>query len=210
MSQILGMGLTHYPGLLVPPDNWPRMLKRGVEIGRIAPDLYADHGKWPKEMIAEWGADEGVGAARVHEQRLVAAFQSLRRSLDAFKPDLILIWGDDQYENFRRDCIPAFCLYLFDELECRPYGGGRRPFQTAQNAWGLPDDTVMRVRGHREAADALCRHLLGEGFDIAYASETRAERGLAHSFNNTIVYLDRERKGFSYPVLPFHVNCYGN
>ena len=41
MSQILGMGLTHYPGLLVPPDNWPRMLKRGVEIGRIPADLYA-------------------------------------------------------------------------------------------------------------------------------------------------------------------------
>jgi hypothetical protein len=38
----------------------------------------------------------------------------------------------------------------------------------------------------------------------------RAERGLAHSFNNTIVYLDRERRGFDYPVLPFHVNCYGN
>jgi hypothetical protein len=48
MSQILGMGLTHYPGLLVPPDNWPRMLKRGVEIGRIPADLYADHARWPK------------------------------------------------------------------------------------------------------------------------------------------------------------------
>jgi hypothetical protein len=210
MSQILGVGLTHYPGLLVPPENWPRMLKRGVEIGRIPADLYADHQRWPKEMLAEWGADEGVGAAREHERRLVAAFKTLRRKLDEFAPDLVLIWGDDQYENFRKDCIPAFCLYLFDELECRPYGGGRRPFQTTANAWGLPEDTVMRVRGHPEAADALCRHLLEQGFDIAYASETRAERGLAHSFNNTIVYLDRERKGFDYPVLPFHVNCYGN
>ncbi len=210
MSQILGMGLTHYPGLLVPPANWPRMLKRGVEIGRIPADLYADHARWPKEMRDEWGADDGVASAREHERRLVAAFRSLRSSLDAFDPDLILIWGDDQYENFRRDCIPAFCLYLFDELECRPYGGGRRPFQTTENAWNLPEDTVMRVRGHREAADALCRHLLGAGFDIAYATETRAERGLAHSFNNTLVYLDRERNGFDYPVLPFHVNCYGN
>ena len=49
--------------LLVPPENWPRMLKRSVEIGRIPPDLYADHQRWPKEMLAEWGADEGVGAA---------------------------------------------------------------------------------------------------------------------------------------------------
>ncbi|MSP97689.1 MAG: extradiol ring-cleavage dioxygenase [Betaproteobacteria bacterium] len=210
MSQILGLGVTHYPGLLVPPENWPRMLKRNVEIGRVKPELYADRGKWPSEMLAEWGTDEGVAAARAHEQRLIEGFNVMRRELDAFAPDLVLIWGDDQYENFRRDCIPAFCVYVFDELECHPYGGGRRPFQTTESAWGLAADTPVRVRGHREAANGLCRHLLGEGFDIAYASETRSEAGLAHSFNNTLVYLDRERRGFDYPVLPFHVNCYGN
>ena len=210
MAQILGIGLTHYPGLLVPAENWPNMLKRNVEIGRIAPDLYRDRQNWPREMRDEWGSDEGVSAAREHERRLVDGFKYLRRSLDAFAPDLVLIWGDDQYENFRKDCIPAFCVYVFDELECRPFGGGSRPFQTTESAWGLPPETVIRVRGHREAASALCRHLLEQGFDIAYASETRGERGLAHSFNNTIVYLDRERRGFDYPVLPFHVNCYGN
>ena len=210
MSQVLGLGLTHYPGLLVPAEDWPRMLKRNVDIGRVAPQLFGDRSRWPAAMRSEWGADEGVSAAREHQRRLIAAFESMRRSLDAFAPDLVLIWGDDQYENLRNDCIPAFCLYVFDELECRPYGGGSRPFQTTQNAWGLSPDTPLRVRGHREAAMALARHLLEQEFDIAYASETRSERGLAHSFNNTIVYLDRERRGFAYPVLPFHVNCYGN
>ena len=210
MSAILGIGLSHYPGLLVPSANWPRMLKRGVEVGRIAPDLYAERTKWPQEMRAEWGADDGVGAARAHEKRLLDSFLVLRRELDAFAPDVVLIWGDDQFENFRRDCVPAFCVYLFDELRCRPFGGGRRPFQTDESAWGLPPETEIRVRGHREAAGALCRHLLAHDFDVAYATETRSEAGLAHSFNNTIVYLDRERRGLDYPVLPFHVNCYGN
>ena len=210
MSDILGLGLSHYPGLLVPPEHWTRMLKRSVEIGRVPRELYEDRSKWPQPMLAEWGDDEGAGAAQAHKQRLLAGFRALRAELDAFAPDLVLIWGDDQYENFRNDCVPAFCVYIFDEIECRPYGGGRRPFQSTESAYGLQPETTACVRGQREAASALCRNLLEREFDVAYATETRADAGLAHSFNNTLVYLDHERRGFDYPVIPFHVNCYGN
>ena len=55
MSEILGVGLTHYPGLLVPPENWPRMLKRGVEIGRIPSELYSDHQRWPNRFFTAHG-----------------------------------------------------------------------------------------------------------------------------------------------------------
>jgi len=37
----------------------------------------------------------------------------------------------------------------------------------------------------------------------------RHPAGLAHSFNNTVLYLDYERRGFDYPIVLFHVNCYG-
>ena len=40
----------------------------------------------------------------------------MREALDAFKPDIVLIWGDDQYENFKRDCIPAFCVGIYDKV----------------------------------------------------------------------------------------------
>src|SRR5262249_45588744 len=33
---------------------------------------------------------------------------------------------------------------------------------------------------------------------------------LAHAFMNTIQYLDYERTGWDYPVIPFHVNAYGS
>lgn len=210
MSEILGVGLSHYPGLLVPADQWPRMLKRNVDIGRISPALFADRSKWPQQMLDEWATDDGVNAAREHERRLLAGYRALRDEIDAFAPDLVLIWGDDQYENFRSDCIPAFCVNIFDEVTSRPYGGGRGVFQTTDNAWGLPPDTPLAIRGHREAASALCAHLLQREFDVSYATTTRSEAGLSHSFNNTIVFLDHDRRGFDYPVLPFHVNCYGN
>ena len=210
MADILGVGLSHYPGPLVPAKDWPRMLKRNVDIGRVKPDVFADRSRWPKPMQAEWGGDDGVAAAREHEARLLAGYRVLRRAIDEFKPDLVIVWGDDQFENFRKDCVPPFCVYIFDQVVCRPYGGGRRPFHTEDNAWGLPNETELVIKGHRDAAAGLARYLLEHDFDISYAHEVRAESGLAHSFNNTVVFLDRERRGFPYPVIPFHVNCYGN
>ena len=32
---------------------------------------------------------------------------------------------------------------------------------------------------------------------------------LGHAFENTILLLDDDRRGFDYPLIPFSVNCYG-
>ncbi|MGK2942906.1 MAG: extradiol ring-cleavage dioxygenase [Immundisolibacter sp.] len=211
MGQVLGLGLSHYPGPLVPVQHWPRMLARNVKVGRIPPQVYADRDGWPAAMRAEWGQDQGQAAAVHHRDRLLAGYATLRGELDAFAPDLVLVFGDDQFENFRLDGVPAFCAYLFDEITCRPYGGGGIPFETDQNAFDLPADTPLTVRGHRAAAHALVTHLLGEGFDLAWASTTRHPAGLAHSFSNTVLFLDLPDagRGFRYPLIPIHVNCYG-
>jgi hypothetical protein len=116
MAEIIGLGLSHYPGPLVPAECWPRMLKTNVEKGRIPADLYADQGRWPQPMVREWGNDEGLSAALTHHQRLIAGHREMRRRLDDFDPDIVLVWGDDQYENFRKDGVPAFCVYIFDEI----------------------------------------------------------------------------------------------
>lgn len=212
MAEILGLGLSHYPGPLVPAQHWPRMLERNVKVGRIPEEVFAAQARWPQPMREEWGDDSGVDAARAHWASLKAGFRKLRQALDEFAPDFVLIWGDDQYENFKLDCIPAFCVYIFDEIATWPLKGAGRVFLTEENAWGLPADTEVPVRGHREAARALCSRLLEDGFDLAYAYETKAPKGLAHSFSNTLIYLDHDAAGrdFPYPVVPFHVNCYGN
>jgi len=210
MGEIIGLGLSHYPGPSVPVESWPEMLHRNVEHGRIAPELFADKSRWPEPMRAEWGDDEGQSAAREHRSRLLAGYKRLRQELDAFAPDVVLIWGDDQYENFKQNCVPAFCVGIYDTVVNRPYGGGKIPFKTDKNAWGLPDDTELLIEGHYEAGLALCRHLIENRFDVAYSRSVTHPAGLAHSFTNTIMFLDYDRKGFDYPVIPVHVNCYGN
>ena len=52
---------------------------------------------------------------------MIEGFRRTRRVLDEFQPDFCLIWGDDQYENYRDDCVPAFSILAYDEVEVQPW-----------------------------------------------------------------------------------------
>jgi hypothetical protein len=211
MGDVIGLGFSHFPGPAVPYEYWPRHLNTQVERGRLARELYEDRASWPEAMRSEWGDDDGQSAARHHHSRLIAGYRKLRAELDEFKPDLVVMWGDDQYENFKKDCIPPFCIFIQDESFIMPLVSLERgAYRTSVNTWGLPADTKITVKGHKQAATSLTRHLLSEGFDVAYALQTRDPEGLSHSFANALIYLDYDQTGFSYPLVPFHVNCYGN
>ena len=135
-------------------------------------------------------------------------FRAIRKALDDFNPDLVLIWGDDQYENFREDIIPRVLRVRPGRASStlKPWhnGNGGKP-----NRWGEPGDWTMKLRGARDAAKHLATALIERGIDMAYAYKPLHVDGLAHAFTNTLLYLDWDRRGFPWPVLPFAINCYG-
>ncbi len=231
MGEILGIGLSH----------WPRL--RGVDAGMVdvlrgtlkrpdVPEAAKDPKTWPADMQAEWSNDEGLAAAGRHRAAFVDHLRVLRKRLDDFKPDFVVVWGDDQYENFKEDVVPAFCVYAYDDMEIQPYQPRRdrlaptpppagpttasgAPATSAAgasnaNAWGEPSDTKMLVRGKPEAAKYLARGLLNEKVDTAYAYQPLHYEGLSHAFLNAAMYLDYDRKGFDYPLVPMAINCYGS
>ena len=114
MAEILGLGLTHYPALAATDRHMTGILRGTLASNRVPAHL-KQVSSWPVAMQAEWGSDEGAAAAAQHRARLVSAFRRARQALDDFQPDLVLIWGDDQYENFREEIIPPFCVYVLDE-----------------------------------------------------------------------------------------------
>ena len=121
-----------------------------------------------------------------------------RAALDEFQPDFVLLWGDDQYENFREDIIPPYCIAAYDKFTFSP-----RP----DNVWGETDKT-FELPGNRDAAKMLATRLIEQGFDTAYAYKP-LHHPLGHAFTNAIFYLDYDRRGFHYPIVPFAINCYG-
>jgi hypothetical protein len=206
MGEILGIGATHYPPGLVPDEYKPWPLARMLHTDPRIPAHLKDPANWPEPMQAEWGDDEGITSHKAHRARVFKAFRKIREEIDAFQPDFILIWGDDQYENFKEDIIPPFCVLAYEQLTFQPYHRLRdRP-----NIWGEPNDKVFTSPGHHAAGRYLASRLLEEGIDMAYAYRPLHEDGLGHAFANTLLFLDLERKGFEYPVLPVAINCYGS
>jgi len=214
MADVLGVGVTHYPGLKYPDPHMVNILRQILESPALRPEL-REMGNWPEPMRLEWGEDAGVKSAELHRQRLLNGFRTVRTAIDRFHPDFILIWGDDQYENFHEDVIPPFCIYLYDEIATQPFlhgsaiTRGRSMVNAIPNVWGEPVDKTWTTRGHREAGEYLVERLIQGGIDVAYAYKPLHHQGLSHAFINTLLYLDYDRKGFNYPLLPFAVNCYG-
>jgi len=202
MGTILGLGITHYPNLAARANMSWRMQK-SIEDPALAERLRSPE-NWHPTMRSQWGSDRGQAHSDQHRQDLIAQFRRIRAELDAFNPDFVLVWGDDQYENFREDCVPAFSILAYDSVDFQPWKGYRR----GPNAWDEPEGKTFTMKGHRAGGKYLASALLKEGIDVAYAYKP-LHHPLGHAFANSLLYLDYDRKGFPYPVVPFAVNAYG-
>lgn len=202
MADILGLGMTHYPNLSAKRNMCVRI--RQCLSDPALPEQLRSPGNWHPTMREQWGTDEGLAHSEKHRRDLIHHFRKVRAELDAFNPDFVLIWGDDQYENFREDCVPAFSVLAYESVEFQPWKGYRR----GPNIWDEPEETTFTMKGHRAGGKYLATALLEEGIDVAYAYKP-LHRPLGHAFSNSVLYLDIDRKGFSYPVVPFAINAYG-
>jgi hypothetical protein len=201
VAEILGVGLTHQPTLATGLPR-PSSLRRTLKDPGLPEHLRTPSG-WPSAMVAEWSDDDGAAHGRLHRDAIMAKLRTVRETIDAFAPDLVVVWGDDQYENFHDDVVPAFCVLAYDEVVFKPWHARSDP-----NHWNEDREQTFTLRGHRAAAKYLATSLLEASFDVAYAYRPLHAQ-LGHAFGNTLLYLDWDRTGFTYPIVPVSLNCYG-
>lgn len=208
MGEVIGLGVTHFPPYSWPDANMADALSMILDAPGVEERL-KDPASWPAPMREEWGDDRGLGRVEEHRARMRRGFERVRARLDAFSPDVVVIVGDDQYENFREDIVPPFCVFgLDDAFELTPWKSGVGARRA--NIWGEPPDFRYPLRGHRDAARVIVRGMIERGVDLPYAYQLHHEESLGHAFANTVLFLDSERRGFDYPVVPFAVNAYGS
>jgi len=158
MAHFLGLGLTHYP-LLAGTDEHMADLLRWTLTDPDIPTDAKDPANWAASMRSEWGADGGVASAARHRKMLVANLSRCRDALEEFAPDVVVVWGDDQYENFREEVIPPFCVLAYGDVDVHPFELMTR--RGSPNAWGLPDTTTITLHGEPEGARRLTDDLIG-------------------------------------------------
>jgi len=209
MGEILGLGITHYPNLSAKRNMSGRMQQCLADPALAERFRLVEN--WHPTMREQWGGDQGQAHSDRHRQELIDQFRRIRAELDAFKPDFVLIWGDDQYENFREDVIPPFCVLAYEDLKVKPWASAQHSsvMEGRPNIWGETRETSFTIHGHRDVGLHLVAELLDQSIDVAYAYDPLHHEGFAHAFLNTLLYLDYQRRGFPYPVVAFPVNCYG-
>jgi hypothetical protein len=208
MAEFLGLGMTHYPPLAGSDEKMAFILRWTLNDPDI-PDAEKDPANWPELMRSEIADDWGAAAAAGHRKQLREGLGACRKALDDFKPDIVVVWGDDQYENFREEAVPPFCVLAYEDTEIKPFAllaGMGLP-----NAWGVSDDETFVMRTDNAAARRLADALIRDDFDVAYSYRQLEGAKFPHAIANTQLFLDYDHYGqqFPYKLLPITVNCYG-
>src|SRR5260370_15045591 len=146
MAQILLLGVTHFPRLRLPDNLWNALFLKLLSDPGVPPEA-RDPAAWPEGLREEWSDDKGLRAAAKHRGALVADFRRVRAELDRFNPDFVLIWGDDQYENFREDGVPPFAVLAYESQKLQPWKHSPDGPQTvAPDLWNERSDFSVDVQ----------------------------------------------------------------
>ena len=181
MANLVGCAaMSHAPQLMLDPDSWHLLNNRERERLPDKPGLEkeTDEVKWSK-----W-------------KRCMAAIETLREKIDALRPDVLVVVGDDQHENLVDDNMPPFTIFVGAEAEA----------STSLRYLNQPrSENRTTYRVHAKLAEALVTGLMDEGFDPSYSRHTRYAGGLGHAFARVLKFLSPQA---GHLIVPVMVNTY--
>ena len=133
--------------------------------------------------------------------RVKQGFATLYQKVTEAKPDVVVVFGDDQLECFDFNNFPAFAVYVGAEFS----GYTTESAMTRPDGARLPSAPQQRVQGHPELGVGLLTGLMKRGFDLAYSMDMpKRDHGVGHAFMRPAESLT----AFNIPILPVLFNCY--
>ena len=179
MADLVGIFATsHSPALITPKEDWPA-LEPKVSRASIPALEGRVHSNWPE-----------------HERRYQAAIAELRRRIVEVRPDVLLVVGSDQRENFGSTGAPVFEMYLGDTLE------GSAANRLTEGPEVHPLRQPVPVDLGREILVSLC----DAGFDIAHSKTPTHAYGIGHAVSWPLRFLDLQLPDLM--VLPLITNVW--
>lgn len=116
-------------------------------------------------------------------EEVVASLQTVRSEIEAFDPELVVIFGLDHYGGQHMRVMPAFCVGV-EATALADVGG-----------------TPGSLRVEREVAVAAVDHLRVDGVDTAVSYAMDVDHGFTQALVKLTGGIDR------YPVLPIFMSC---
>lgn len=174
---MLGLGLasSHAPGMWRSPEELRSFFSR------LKPETREQLPYTAKLEV------ETPGVLEDYTARFKAAFATLREQVQAYRPDVLIMIGDDQGDMFDDANNPIFSIYTGEE----PIWGThvRAPF-------GAPatEETKVVFQNHPELARYLHKGLVKKNFDVAnigkFDPRGNPGRGVSHMVANLVPEVD--------------------
>lgn len=133
-------------------------------------------------------------AARTHE-----GFRVLREKIAKLKPDVLVVFSDDQLECFDFNNYPAFAVFVGPEFKKSPRSRMEGPLA------GRHAEPGASFKGHPELATAILTGIMKRGFDPAFCVDMpKPDRGIASG----IIRSAEELTDWQTPIVPIMLNLY--
>ena len=137
----LGIATSHAPAMFEPRERWS-----------VVYDRRPDYTKNSQPASALLETPEVIDG---YLRRIEVGFSTLRAQVEAYRPDVLLVVGDDQGDMYNETCNPAFALFTgeafwgLDKTWYSPRDERRRRFSHADDdlAWCVASSQVLERLG---------------------------------------------------------------
>ena len=210
---VLGIGTSHGPLLSTPPDMWH--LRAEWDRSQLHPYQGREH-TYEELLVARRA--ENIAAQITPEERR-RRYDACQDAIDRLgqiwaeaKPDVAVIFGNDQMEIFGSSLMPAFLVYAGETIENGPVSEERQAKMEpgiAVSLGGHKPKARVVYPGLPELGQLVVRTLMVEEFDVSVSNKLpvgpRGSADIPHAFG--FVY-ERIMKGKVVPNLPIFTNTF--
>ncbi len=181
MANLAGfLAMSHGPQLMLEPEQWSVVPHR---VEGPLPEIPGLAAETLDQKRAKW-------------DRCHAAIGELRQKLEEIQPDTVVLVGDDQHENLLDDNMPAFAVFIGDEVEA----------STSLTYFNEPwENNRKRYAVDSKLGRWIVEELMERNFDPAYSRQTKFPGGLGHAFARPLKWIQADGR---YKVVPIMVNTY--
>ncbi len=201
---VLGFGSSHAPQLRLGYEHWPEMIQKDLNDSRF------DYEEVLKRAKPDMQSELTPEVMKLRDESNHHSMSVLRKKLEAAAPDVIVIIGDDQHEQFFEGNMPMFSVFHGDSLPIRQRprqfdhkpGASRANTSWNQTAAHPPEADHPTDTGF---ADHLIHSLVEGGFDIAVSNQYREGTGVGHAFSFLYQFIMPE---LNIAVVPVTMNAF--
>jgi Catalytic LigB subunit of aromatic ring-opening dioxygenase len=180
MGQIVGGLASSHAYTFLQPAEWEtrRQATRGNYARR--------YGVEPPERPEVAGEAPEANEQRFRQIR--DGLAGLRDKLEALQPDVLILIGDDQDENYREDNLPQFAIYTGDSAVAARRGSAEG----------------TRYRCDAALAASILEGAVEAGFDLASSKTFPDDALISHAHTDVLRFMDPEGR---IPIVPIFINA---